>query len=56
MRINFEDNSYIEIKKSDSSDDIVVIIQTKDFNNSLKKIITTVEITKEQLESLIEGL
>lgn len=56
MRINFEDSSYIEIKKSDNSDNIVIIIQAKDSINSLKKITNAVEVTKEQLESLIEGL
>ena len=56
MRIDFKDKSYLEIKKSDTSDNIVIIIQAKDGSNPLKKITNAVEVTKEQLQSLIEGL
>ena len=54
MKIEFEDKSFIEIKKSDNSDNIVVIIQAKDFANPLKKITNAVEISVEQFNELIK--
>ncbi len=53
MKINFEDKSCVECKKSDNSDKIVIIIQAKDYSNPLKKIVNTVELTKEQFKELI---
>ena len=38
MKISFDDGSYIECRKSDQSDNIIIIISAKDHQNSLKKI------------------
>ena len=54
MKINFEDKSYIECRKSD--DKIVIIISAKDAENPRKKTTNAVEITKEEFKKLIEGL
>lgn len=54
MKIQFDDKSYIEIKKSEHSDKIVIIISAKDHDNPLKKITNAVEITTEQFNNLIK--
>ncbi len=56
MKINFEDKSCVECKKSDNSDKILIIIQAKDYSNPLKKIVNTVELTKEQFKELISDI
>jgi len=53
MKIDFEDKSYIEIKRSDNPGKVFIIIQAKDATNPLKKITNAVEITEEQLKKLI---
>lgn len=55
MKIQFEDKSYIECRKSDDGK-ILVIISAKDQNNSLKKISNTVEISLEQFKQLISDV
>jgi hypothetical protein len=52
MKIKFEDGSFIECNKSE--DKIIISIQVINFNDKLKKITNTVELTKEQLEELIK--
>lgn len=54
MKIEFEDKSFIELKKSEHSDNIIIIIQAKDFSNPLKKITNAVEISVEQFNELIK--
>lgn len=54
MKITFDDNSYIECRKS--NDKIVVIISAKDQNNPLKKITNAVEISKEEFKKLISDV
>jgi hypothetical protein len=54
MKITFEDNSFIEIIKQ--NDKIIISIQAKDFNNPLKKINNSVEITEEQFKELIKDI
>lgn len=56
MKIEFDDKSFIECKKSDTSDKIIILIQAKDYLNPLKKIINTVELTQEQFKQLISDL
>lgn len=51
MKIEFEDKSYLEIKKND--DKVVVVIQAKDHQNSLKKITNSVEIGLEDFKKII---
>lgn len=56
MKIQFDDGSYVEIKKSDTSDKLLIIISAKDHVNSLKKITNAAEVTKEQLKQLISDV
>lgn len=54
MRIDFDDKSYVEIKKT--QDKIIIIIQAIDHNDKMKKVINAVEITSEQFKSLISDI
>lgn len=56
MKISFDDGSYIECKKSDHSDKVVIIISAKDQNNSLKKISNACELTFEEFKQLISEI
>lgn len=56
MKIQFEDKSYIECRKSDSADKILIIISAKDQSNNLKKTTNIVEITIEQFKQLISDI
>lgn len=56
MKVEFEDKSYLEIKKSSEPGKIVVLIQAKDGNNLLKKITNSVEITTAQWQQLIADI
>jgi tRNA threonylcarbamoyladenosine modification (KEOPS) complex Pcc1 subunit len=56
MKVQFEDKSYIEIKKSNEPDKIIILIQAKDASSPLKKIINSVEITAEQWQQLITDI
>lgn len=56
MKITFDDKSYIECKKSDKPDHIVVIISAKDADNPRKKIANAVEITTEEFKKLISDI
>lgn len=54
MKITFDDNSYVECRKT--NDKIVLIISAKDQSNPLKKITNAVEISKEELKQLISDV
>lgn len=56
MKIQFEDNSFVECKKSENSDKIVIIISAKDYQNPLKRIDNAVELTSEEFKKLIGEL
>lgn len=57
MKIQFDDGSYVEIKKSDvSADKLMIIVSAKDHVNSLKKITNAAEVTKEQFKQLISDV
>lgn len=51
MKIEFKDKSYLEIKRD--GDKVVVVIQAKDHQNSLKKITNSVEIDMEEFKKII---
>lgn len=55
-KIIFEDKSFIECKKSDTSDKIIILIQAKDQNNNLKKITNMVELSFEEFKNLISEM
>lgn len=52
MKIQFEDNSYIECYKSNKNSNIIIIVSAKDYNNPLKKIVNSVELTPEEFKKL----
>ena len=56
MKISFPDKSYVECKKSDNPDKIIIIISAKDQSNALKKITNAVEISKEEFKKLISDI
>jgi hypothetical protein len=53
MKVEFEDKSYIECRRSDNPGKIIISISAKDYQNPLKRIINTVEITTEQFKQLM---
>ena len=55
MKINFEDKSSIECRKSDTGS-IFIIISAKDSSNPLKKITNAVEITADEFKKLISDI
>lgn len=56
MKIEFEDKSHVEIKRSTEPGKVLITIQAKDHENSLKKITNCVEITDEQFKQLISDV
>lgn len=56
MKIQFEDKSYIECRKSDTPGKVIVVISAKDHNNSLNKIVNTVELTTTEFKALISDV
>lgn len=56
MKIQFDDKSYIECRKSDNPGKIIISISAKDHENSLKKITNAVEITIEEFKKLISDI
>lgn len=55
MKISFNDKSYIEITKSISGK-IIVSIQAKDYEDKLKTITNSVELTDAQFKELITSI
>lgn len=53
MKITFDDKSYIECKKADKPDHVLVIISAKDGENPRKKITNAVEIPIDDFKKLI---
>lgn len=56
MKITFEDKSYLEIRKADKPDHVILIISAKDQENSRKKITNAVEITIEEFRKLLSDI
>jgi hypothetical protein len=56
VKIQFEDKSYLEIKKSSNTNKVTIIIQAKDHQNSLKKITNCVEIDLDQFKKIINEI
>jgi len=55
MKITFEDNSYIEVVKSNAPNKVFVTVAAKSIENSKKLIINCVELTTEQLLALFKS-
>ena len=56
MKIEFEDKSYVEFRKSDNPGKVILIISAKSQDNILKKITNAVEIDLNQFKSLISDI
>lgn len=56
MKITFDDNSYLEIKKSNNENKLYIIISARDSENFKKKITNCVEITIEQFKELVSDI
>lgn len=56
MRLTFDDNSYIEIKKSDEPGKVLIVISAKDHLNQLKKISNAVEVTTDEFKKIISDI
>lgn len=56
MKIQFDDKSFIECKKSDNPGKIMIMIQAKDHENALKKITNMVELTIEEFKQLLSDV
>lgn len=55
MKIAFEDDSYIEVVRSDENK-IFLTIAAKSFDNPKKFIVNTVELKEEQLLALVKSI
>lgn len=56
MKIEFNDKSYIECRKSNNPGKIILVISAKDHENPLKKITNAVEIELEEFKKLISDI
>ena len=56
MKISFEDKSYIDCHKSDNPGKIIITISASDYENKLKRITNSCELTMEEFKKLIEGI
>lgn len=55
-KIEFDDQSCIEVKKSSDANKVLVSIAAKDATNIFKKVINSVEISREQWDALIADI
>lgn len=56
MKIKFDDNSYLEVKRSDKEDKIILIISARDYDNFKRKITNSVEISNDQFNEILKDL
>jgi hypothetical protein len=56
VKITFEDKSYVECRKSDKEDQIIIIVSAKDQENPRKKTVNAVEISTDEFKKLISDL
>jgi hypothetical protein len=56
MKIIFNDKSYIEVKKSNEPDKVVVLISSRDIKNPRIATINSCEITMEEFERLVSEI
>jgi hypothetical protein len=55
MKLTFEDRSYIEVTKSVNPDKIFLTVAAKSADDTHKLIVNSVELTTEQLLSLVKS-
>jgi len=56
MKLTFEDRSYLELTKSTTPDKVFLTVAAKSAEDSHKLIINCVELTVEQLLSLVKSI
>lgn len=56
MKIQFDDKSYIQVRKSDNPGKIIITIAARDGEDALKKITNAVEITMAEFTQLISDI
>lgn len=56
MKISFEDNSYIEMSKSNNPNKFYITVAAKSEDNIRKLIVNSVEINEEQLLLLVQSI
>lgn len=56
MKIQFDDKSYVYFYMSDDNSKIILTISAKDYDNPLKKIVNTCEISILEFQDLISDL
>lgn len=56
MKIQFDDKSYVECRKSDNPGKVLIIISAKDSDNSLKKITNAVELSSAEFKLLFSDV
>ena len=54
MRIDFDDDSFIEFSKTD--DKIAIILGARDGKNNLKKVINSAKVPAKQLSELLSDI
>jgi len=55
MKLTFEDHSYIEVTKSVNPDKVFLTVAAKSADDTHKLIVNSVELTVEQLLSLVKS-
>lgn len=55
MKISFDDKSYIEVTKSDTPNKVFITVAAKSADDQYKLIANCVELTTEQLISLMKS-
>lgn len=53
MKVQFEDNSYVEIRRSETPGKIIITVAAKDKDNPRKRTINAVEISEEEYKNLV---
>ena len=56
MKIQFDDKSYVECRKSDNPGKVLIIISAKDSDNALKKITNAVELSAAEFKLLFSDV
>jgi hypothetical protein len=56
MKIQFDDKSYVYFYMSDDNSKIILTISAKDYDNPLKKIVNTCEVSILEFKDLISDL
>lgn len=53
MKLAFSDGSYVEVKKSNEPDKVVILISSRDAENPRMKITNSCEVTTKEFRALI---